>query len=458
MTAPTLASYTHQGRTIDQWRVYCQAKLDGQMTRVKRYSSYYDGEFPMLRQVISNEDRRVFLRLLRECGANWCELIVNAVAERLAVVGFRFGGPSADPHAWLIWQANQIDADSEMAQTDALVCGHSYVSVQPDDSSPVGVTIVGEHPTETTVVYEPGSRRRRAAAYKSYVDPVDQSANAVLELPDVIVFWRKSTMNNTWGDPYDVTPNPLGAVSVVELRPAPRTVGCPRSELHSALVFQDRINTTIFNRLVATDYGAFRQVWATGVTLDKNPDGTARKPFNVGANRLLTNENPAGAFGMFAESTLAGYLGAVAADVQHLAAITQTPPHYLLGGIVNASGDALKAAETGLVAKVRRRAAHLGEGWGEVMRLAFTVLGDAKAADVTSEVIWRDFESRSEGETVDALVKMATLEVPREVLWQRWGASPPEVDRWREMLAKQQAENPVPDVPVPAQPIGGNAA
>jgi hypothetical protein len=32
---------------------------------------------------------------------------------------------------------------------------------------------------------------------------------------------------------------------------------------------------------------------------------------------------------------------------------------------------------------------------------------------------------------VDALVKMSTLGVPREVLWERWGATPQEIERWR---------------------------
>ena len=123
----------------------------------------------------------------------------------------------------------------------------------------------------------------------------------------------------------------------------------------------------------------------------------------------MTNENEGGRFGAFQESTLGGYLASVEQDVTMLAAITQTPAHYLTGHLVNLSADAIKAAETGLVAKVRRRSLHLGEGYEEAMRLALQLAGSPAAVDVSAEVIWADFETRSEGQRVDALVKMATL-------------------------------------------------
>ena len=61
-------------------------------------------------------------------------------------------------------------------------------------------------------------------------------------------------------------------------------------------------------------------------------------------------------------------------------------------------------------------------------------------------MIWHDFETRSEGQRVDALVKMATLGVPTEVLWQKWGATQQEIDRWR-ALAAREAPAPEPAPP-----------
>ena len=426
--------------TFEQWRLMAEAKLEVQAARALTLQSYYDGEFPIL-ALMDQEERQTFRQFLRESRANWCELVVNAVAERLQVVGFRFGpaGESSD-HAWQIWQANNLDADAELTQTDALVTGSAFALVQPDDDNPTGVAITGESPFEATVLYQPGSRRRRMAGYKRF--RVGNDVTQILVLPDAIVTWYPNER-----DP-EVEGNSTGIVNMVEVIPQPRSVRPPRSELHSATHFQDRINTTIFNRLVATDYGAFRQIWATGVKLArqvlKNEDGTESvsviRPFDVGANRLLANENPEARFGAFSESTLQGYLDSVNQDVQQLAAVTQTPPHYLLGTMVNISADAIKAAEAGLVAKVSRRSLHIGEAWEEVMRIALGITEDPNANDLGAEVLWKDFETRSEAQLVDALTKMAVLGVPTEVLWQRWGATPQQIEQWKQLKANESSQ------------------
>ena len=257
---------------------------------------------------------------------------------------------------------------------------------------------------------------------------------------------------------------------MIEIVPQPRTWGPPRTELTPAMSIQDRINTTIFNRMVASDYGAFRQIWATGVKIPRTvtqvtgEDGTTQenvafqRPYDVGANRLLANENPAARFGSFAESTLQGYLASVEQDVSQLAAITQTPPHYVLGQMVNLSADAIKAAEAGLVAKVSRRALHIGEGWEEVVRTAFRIIGHPAAEDSAGEVIWKDFETRSEAQRVDALVKMRTLGVPIEVLWARWGASPQEIEQWRILRAQEERGEQLAPQPLPAPASGRSKA
>jgi hypothetical protein len=447
--------------TPAELRTLAQAKLDFQSQRALRYQMHYDLEAGII-ALLGTEERQTFRAFLEESGANWCELVVNAVAERLQVTGFRFGTPEQSDAAWQIWQANSLDADAELVQTDALVQGCAFALVQPDDDNPTGVTITGESAMQATVLYAPGSRRKRIAGYKRYHaqpwEMVTGQAGAieVLILPGEVWTWYPGSSEPV------VEKNPAGFIGMVELCPQPRTLAPPRSELHSAISIQDRIHTTIFNRMVATDYGAFRQIWATGIKIAreviKTPDGETyrvTRPFDIGANRLLANEAPDGKFGSFTESSLSGYLQSVAQDIEQLAAITQTPPHYLLGQMVNISADAIKAAETGLVAKCRRRSRHIGEGWEEVMRLAFTLTGSPGATDISAECIWADMETRSEGQRVDALVKMATLGVPREVLWQKWGATPQEIEEWLKIIAAQPAETV--EI-VPALPRGVKAA
>lgn len=445
-------------------RQAAQVRLDLQARRAAWWQSYYDGEAGII-ALLDTQERETFRTFLNEAGANWCALVANAVAERLEVVGFRFGDEADNDAAWQIWQANCLDADAELVQTDALVQGSSYVLVQPDEANPTGVSITPESALQATVLYEPGNRRRRLAGYKRYpLDPTwDLIAGPlnyggpggmaeVLVLPEVIATWMP-------GDSApQVAPNPLGAVGLVELVPHPRTIGWPYSELEDAAPIQDRISTTLFNKMVGMDYGAFRQVWAAGVKIARNviktESGEATqvvRPFDVGANRLLAAEDPAARFGSFPGENLQGYIASIEQDAQTLAAITQTPPHYLLANMVNLAADAIKAAEAGLVSKCRRRARHLGEGWEEVLRLAFQLTGSTAATALDAEVVWADMETRSEGQRVDALVKMATLGVPREVLWQKWGASPQDIEQWKQLAAAQPAQvEPTVPTPVPA--------
>ena len=433
---------------LDDLRSACRERLDRQRQRAGFYQDYYDGEadVPVL---MNTDERQTFVRFLRESGANWAELVVNAVAERLSVEGFRFGAGS--DLAWLMWQANSMDADSQLVQIDALVGGSGFVLVQPDEANPTGVSITAESPMEATVLYEPGNRRRRMAGFKQFIDPMAQSTD-VLILPDLIAVWQPQARNP------DVAPNPAGVVGLVEVIPQPRTSRPPRSELHSATAIVDRIQTTIFNRLVGTDFSAFRQIWATGVKMARDVIGTSedgteitklRRPYDVGADRLLVNENPDGRFGALPGDPLAGYLAAVEQDIHQLAGITQTPPHYLVSSMINLSADAIRAAEAGLTSKVSRRALFIGEAYEEIERIALGLVGNPAATDVQAEVIWRDFETRSEGQRVDALVKMRTLGVPLEVLWEKWGATQQETDRWAELARQEQGQLPAPE---PAPP------
>jgi len=424
--------YAYKGLTANRWRDLGRQALQAQRVRCVKYLDLYDGGVNAT--MMTGESRQLFRRLMKEARTNWCELVVNAVAERLAVQGFSFGDPDIDALVWDIWQASAMDADGEMVQTDALVCANCPTSVWPDDDSPMGVTIYPEHPMQTVLLYAPGQRRRPVAAFKSVLDTltlgnVADTEHEVLITPDAAVTWLGSR------EPV-YQENSTGSVPYVDVVPAPRTIGPPRSELHAAATIQQRINTTIYNRLVATDFGAFRQITATGVKL-RQADGTLAPPFNVGADRLLGSENENAKIGVIPESNLSGYLDAVKEDVAALAAITQTPPHYLLGQIVNASGDALKAAESGLVSKVQRRAAHIGEAWEEVARLALGFIGNPGAVNFSAQVIWRDFETRSEAVVVDALSKMAQLGVPRDVLWAKWGASPQDIEAWKAMEAAE---------------------
>ena len=124
--------------------------------------------------------------------------------------------------------------------------------------------------------------------------------------------------------------------------------------------------------------------------------------------------------------------------VQHVASQTRTPPHYFYLSGQFPSGESLKSAETGLVAKARRKMRPWGESWEEVMRLCYRVQGDRRADFALAETIWASPESVNEAAHIDALVKMvAGLGIPKAATWEPAGFTPQQIARFRPMLAEQ---------------------
>ena len=244
-------------------------------------------------------------------------------------------------------------------------------------------------------------------------------------------------------------PNPLGVVPVVPLVNEPNLKGAGRSEIAGVIPQQNALNKLVLDMLVAAEFAAFRQRYAIGLELEVDPDtGKAVNPFMAGAGELWTEENPNVKFGDFEVTDLKNYVTAIETVVQHIATLTETPAHYLLGGSgAFPSGESLAATETGLVSKAKRKQRFLGEGWEEVMRLAFKVLDDPRGDIEDSETIWRDPESKNEAAHTDALVKLKSLGVPDEMLWEMWGMTPQQIARAKAIIeeGKANAPEPAPD-------------
>jgi hypothetical protein len=135
-------------------------------------------------------------------------------------------------------------------------------------------------------------------------------------------------------------------------------------------------------------------------------------------------------------------LAAITLLTQHVATMTQTPPHYFFLRGEFPSGESIQSAEAGLVAKVEDKQTYFGESWERVLRLAFAVAGDPRALADDCETIWRDPRLRPEGVVVDAAAKKFAMGVPLRQLLEDVGYSPQQQAR---ILAERPA---VPEVTV----------
>jgi hypothetical protein len=383
--------------------------------------------------------RETYHRLQRMSRSNYTGLVAEAVRERLSVMGFRTGSAGSektDEEAWRIWQANSLDADSAIVHHQAGALGRAYVIVGPDPKDSTTPIITPESPLQVIHESDPIRPRKLLAAMKTWVDGIQNRQLAILYLPDQIVYFRavkaggeiSAWQATAWElDPENgPVPNPLDVVPVVPFvnRRARRPMGM--GEFEDVTDIQDRINVTALDRLVTQAMQAYRQRWVKGVEVE-DENGNPQRPFDPGADLLWVVPDADAAFGDFQATDLKPILSAASADIRDLAAISRTPPHYLLADIANVSGDALAAAESGLTSKVKDRSVEFGECWERVIRLAGQYVGTDVGQDST--VVWMDPERRTLAELADAAVKWESAGVPFRERMALLGFTPSEIDR-----------------------------
>lgn len=423
--------------------------IQGLLDRQPRYDlleNYVVGNHP----VPSGDQRYVkALRELQEKSkTNYIGLVTNAPCERMEVVGFRFGDDPDDPaddDANRIWQYNDMDIMSVIAHTTAATFSRAYVLISPPSMPGEEPIITVEDPRVTIVEHDPASMRKIRAGLRMWTDDVIGSAIAVVYLPDGIHYFRGKVNEYYKNIDYDTLrqrvtaagsweyigsePNPIGEVPIVPINWRPGLHGTSLAEAEEGFTIQDRINSTVLDRMIISRSQAYKQRWAKGIQIPKDDAGRAKPPFDPGSDILWAVASKDADFGEFREADIRQILEAVRDDVGDLAAITKTPPHYLLGEIVNASGDALKAAETGLVSKTRQRMKSAGWSWEKVMRICFAYKNDERAKTEVAETIWADPESRSRAELADAILKETQMGLPPEMAFERLGLTPSQVSR-----------------------------
>lgn len=450
------------------WVNRLYAVLLDRRPEINQYDDYYRGNFPL--PWLAPQAADEFRRVLKMSRANYIGLVVDAQCERMAVEGFLVtqdtdGDPSidtanedplaTDAQMQRIWQANNLDTLFDQGLLEAAITGQSYLMIEPNPKDSRTPRIFVEHSSQIVIAFRPGSNRREAmAGLKVWTDEWTGQVFATLFLEDSIhkyatnqkdeaqfqiqspsgqfenrlmPIWNLRAVGQAQGA------NPLGYVPLFELPNNPRLLSGGQSEIYDLMDTQDRIVKTIADRLMTQDFGAFPQKWISGWP-DEDEAGNPTPPIEVGRDRVLTTEVAETKFGQFDAAEIQGYLLAKSDDVVDMASRSRTPAQYLLGSMNNVNGDTLKASESGLVAKVRQRMRGHNDPLEMAMMRVRELAGLPAGLGVNIEVVWRNPEFRTEGELVDALLKMADLGVPEEALWGRWGATPEEVRRWKAML------------------------
>src|SRR3954471_8447976 len=158
------------------------ARLSVQRRHAAELWGWYHGEQDD--PVVISKYRDQYQLLISVSRTPWARLVVDTIAERLHVQGFRAEGVALEQDAWRTFQASAMNADERLVYAEALITGVGYVSVGGD-----GV-IAPESTFEVTHEPAPGNRRQLAAALKLYpADPEWRLWVCELYRPDATYRW-----------------------------------------------------------------------------------------------------------------------------------------------------------------------------------------------------------------------------------------------------------------------------
>lgn len=453
---------------------------------LERIQRYLDGQVdgPYIPTGANAEYRLIAERSV----SNWLIPALNAPAQSLYVESHRLPGQSIPSPAFEAWQRNRLDGRQADLYRDALSLEQSFVAVKKIEEGP----LAGK--AKALLL----SRMKTCALWE---DPVNDERPAfvlhVLHFPTDKVAgsgwaWDREHMYTAVITEDEKTPVTLteatihgfGDCPVIPFSPYRDLTGKPRGIIKPLLPIQDRINQSIFDLMIAQQFGAFKVRYITGmvpppkrqqkpITLadaltrglieSNDPEYTGRPaadiigyemvdvvdadgnpipdPLVISPSRMLIIEDEHAKVGELDETGLADYIASIEMSVQHLASIAQVPPQLLTGVISNLAADALAALAASLARMVSEFQHSFGESWEQVFQLFAECEGLAGSDVFNSEVIWRDTTSRSLAQVVDALGKASTmLDIPGPGLWSRIpGVTAGDIMAWTEMADDRTA-------------------
>ena len=403
--------------------------------RLDEVRRYWMGRqhLPAVIPTASPPEVKILARLSR---VNVIGIVVESLAQSLAVEGFRAKRELDNAAVWGVWQSNKLDARQSIIHRAVLAYGVAYAVVTPGTPVPV---IRGLSPRRLTAMYDDDNpdwpvvalERRPKGPWRLYdeanVHLVRHDGSGKFEHVEAKrhdagttpVVRYLEVQDPDWDD------EPTNEASTDAYAQDRQVIG----QVAGLMTIQDQIDLITFNLLIAQHYAAFRQRYVIGWLA---PDENTR--MKMGASQWLTFEDDPSQVkvGDLEATPLDGYLKSREASFRQAASLSQTPAHELIGDLVNLSAEALAAAEAGRDRKVADRQTTIGESHEQTLALAGR-LGQVAVPD-DAQVVWRDTSARSLAATVDALGKIAQmLKVPPDELWERIpGISQQDVQRWRE--------------------------
>ncbi len=443
---------------------------------IDRQLNYFKGLTGTL-PYASDKFGQYFSKRFKGFSDNWCMPVAQAPAERMNLNGIRLWGQErgADKELQRVWEVNDCQRGSSEAFLVFGVTGRAFAMVSPNVEDPQTPLITWEHPSQTIVDHDPMTRRRRCALVVWADDKIDYatlytpteiwkfqretgieryqrfSPDGINSRVDVLGGWAP---RNVSGEPFPAV-NPLGSVPVVEMRNQTLLDEWPISDISGVMAMQDSINLVWAYLLNALDYASLPQRVVTGAdmpmipVLDKDGQEVGQRPIDLDQlvnEKILWIPDTDAKIAEWSAAQLDAFSNVIEKAVEHIAAQTRTPPHYLVAKMVNTAAESLVIAEAGLVSKVKERIRYVTPAMRHLYSLVAIAQGASQErlnAISAGTCLWDDVQYRSESQMADAMLKMKQVGFPFEYIAERYGLDPEEVSRIMDLRQKEMAADPL---------------
>lgn len=445
---------------------------DGRHDRYMLAVQYYEGEHDTL---LTDRLKQWLERSHLNYSENICQVVVDALAERLAVVGVVTSedtpeadtvpapavGPDGLPDTttvapmapetqdmgeWIwqrVWDGSQGDQLQIEVHAETVKKGDSYLIVDYDVKKRRAKMV--RNTPEMVRMHYAGTEPSFAVKkwYSNDASPVNPNGARVCRLniyrADRIEKWfrlhddRKSQGgwvewlddgDTVWPTPWvDANSQPLGLpVFHFANRPADDHYGT--AEHRIIIPLQDRLNKELIDLAAVLDQQGWPQRWATGIESTTDLKSVPGEIWN--------SPSELAQFGQFDAASGDGILKSIESTMERASVISRTPTYMLelTGGVP--SGKALIVSESGLVSKIKNRQIFNGNDWVEALRMASIVTvvfggtDDDEQPPITDlgllrsmsiNVAWRDPHTADELQHIQTLQGWQALGVPDEYLW-----------------------------------------
>ncbi|MGI5161401.1 phage portal protein [Microbispora sp. CA-102843] len=406
-------------RSDEEWLKHLIKCHDKELRELKNLDAYYEGEQSlsyMAPELLQELDERV-----RQVVIEWPRLVVDSVEERLDVEGFRFGSQAeADAELWRIWQANDMDEQSQQAHVDALIMKRAYAIVGANEDDPDTPIITVESPLDCYAERDPRTRKVAAAVKRWCEETADGKVDhATLYLPNSNSWWVKQ--DGEWiEDPeHPRDDHELGEVLVEPIVNRPRLKRAGVSELKPVIPISDAACKVATDMMVSAEFHAIPRRYAIGVGPEdfEDENGNRISALKRIAGRIWAiakNAKDDGVqIGQFPEASLSNFHETLKLLAMLVASLAGLPSRFLGHATDNpASADAIRSDESRLVKRAERKQRSFGGSWERVQRLVLLVRdGDVPPDALSLETLWRDASTPTVAQKADAAVKLNAAKI-----------------------------------------------